>query len=73
MLDIAGGRRKTLKKGKEKRKMRKCQTIKKMFSTIIFFCRKNYFLLENIFGKNHFKYYYIYTSIFLCGRLIEMQ
>ena len=51
-LDIARDRKKTLKKGKEKRKMRKRHTaIINIFLPLFFLNRKLYVLLENISGK----------------------
>ena len=48
-FNIARDRSKTLKKGKEKRKMRKSQPT--AFLLLLFLYRKIYILLENIFGK----------------------
>ena len=54
LLDIARDRRKTLKKGKEKRNMRKSQTtITNMFFILLFYMEK-FILLENVFEKTSF-------------------
>ena len=52
MLDIGRGRRKILKKEKEKWKMTNSETTtRNIFFTLTLLYRKTYILLENIFGK----------------------
>ena len=66
MLDIARDRRKTLKKEKEQRTIRKSQTTsnKYFFTFNTFLYRKNYILLENIFGKTYFIILHLHYSFF---------
>ena len=72
LADIAGGRRKTLKKRKEKQRMAKNQTIAtNIFFTFTFLYRKIYILLENILGKS--LCFYIYITVFSDRSLLEMQ
>ena len=72
LADIARGRRKTLKKRKEKQRMAKNQTIAtNIFFTFTFLYRKIYILLENILGKS--LCFYIYITVFSDRSLLEMQ
>ena len=61
-FNIARDRSKTLKKGKEKRKMRKSQPT--AFLLLLFLYRKIYILLENIFGKTQFILLHLHYRFF---------
>ena len=54
MLNIARDRRKTLKKEKEKQKMRKSQITTKNIFLLLHSYVEKFIFLENIFGKTQF-------------------
>ena len=71
IADRARNKRKTLKREKEKQKMRKGQQRYISFFTFTVLCRK--ILLENIFGKYWFLLLHLYYRFFSRGRLLEMK
>ena len=70
LLELARDRRKTLKKEKEKRKMRKSQTTK--ISFLLFYIKKFIFCLKTYLEKLSL-YCYICNTVFSRSRLLEMQ